>query len=78
MWEFLRSGWRGWTRIARRIGDVQARLLLALIYFAIVPPFALLVRLTADPLALSAGRPHGWRPRDRELPSSLGEARRQS
>jgi len=36
MWDLLRSGWRAWTRIARRIGDVQARLLLVFLYFASV------------------------------------------
>jgi len=32
-------------RIARAIGDFQARLLLTLIYFLITPPFALAARL---------------------------------
>jgi len=78
MWDLLRSGWRAWTRIARRIGDVQARLLLVFLYFVVVPPFALLVRWTADPLAIRPGTTKGWRPRDTEHASSLDEARRQS
>ena len=39
-----------WKSIARVIGNFQARVLLSLFYFVIVPPFALVVKLSKDPL----------------------------
>jgi hypothetical protein len=48
---FYKNLWAGWKRIARRIGDFQARLILALFYFIILSPFSLLVRIS-DPLGI--------------------------
>ena len=59
----MRTLWEGWKRVARRIGDFQARLILLLFYFLILGPFALAVRWGSDPLAIKAGAPQGWRPR---------------
>jgi hypothetical protein len=72
-----RAVWRWWTRVARRIGDVQARILLTLFYFAILGPFALLLR-RKDPLAIRPGAPRGWRPRDPVARPLAEQARRQS
>ena len=44
--------WRRLTVIAHIIGTFQARVLLSLFYFVIVPPFALMVKLAKDPLQL--------------------------
>ena len=51
--------------MARRIGDVQARILLSFFYFVILAPFALVLR-RSDPLAIRPGAPRGWRPREAE------------
>ncbi len=67
--------WAAWTRIARRIGDVQARLLLGAFYVVVLGPFALVVRLSADPLR-RRGRP-AWLPRAPAAADPLGGARRQ-
>ena len=56
----LRRLWQGWKRVGKKIGDFQARLLLTVFYFVILAPFALGVRLWADPLGLK--RPGGWHP----------------
>jgi hypothetical protein len=69
--------WYAWQRIGRKIGDVQARALLVIVYFAFVMPFALIVRWTADPLALKPGTPHGWWPRPADRGDLLERARRQ-
>ena len=45
--------------LARKIGDLQGRLLLAVFYYVILGPFALLLRSTGDPLE-TAGPP-AWR-----------------
>jgi hypothetical protein len=60
----VRSFWTWWKRVAKRIGDVQARVLLTFLYFIIFAPFALAVRWGTDPLAIKTGTPRGWRPKD--------------
>lgn len=50
--------WSHWKRIALRIGAVQARVILALLYFVVAAPFALLARLNAKAVFSS-----GWQPR---------------
>jgi len=52
----LGDAWIRWTRLAHVIGNFQARVLLTLFYFVIVPPFAVIVRLLKDPLALRRPR----------------------
>jgi len=44
--------WERWKQIAKTIGDFQARLILSVVYFIIVGPFALILRWVADPLSL--------------------------
>ena len=72
----LRRLWQGWKRIAHKIGDFQARVLLTIFYFVIVSPFGLAVRTFSDPLALKAKTPRGWRPRASGA-VALEQARRQ-
>jgi hypothetical protein len=36
---FLRRLWEGWKRMARRIGDLQARVMLTIFYVVILAPF---------------------------------------
>ena len=55
----LRKLWEAWKRLAHKIGNFQARVLLTVIYAVIVLPFGLLVRLFADPLRVRR-RPEGW------------------
>jgi hypothetical protein len=69
--------WQGWKRVARRIGDVQARLLLNVFYFLVLAPFALGVQALSDPLGLRAGRGPRWTEREElETPPPI-YARRQ-
>jgi hypothetical protein len=56
----LRRLWHAWKRVGRKIGDFQARVLLTLFYFVLLAPFAVAVRLKADPLGLRRGG--GWLP----------------
>ena len=59
--------WERWKVIAHAIGTFQARVLLSLFYFLIVPPFALIVKLK-DPLALRRrNRAGGWIDRNENL-----------
>ncbi|PYN94142.1 MAG: hypothetical protein DMD91_28640 [Candidatus Rokuibacteriota bacterium] len=61
----LRRLWQGWKRIAHKIGDFQARVLLTIFYFVIVAPFG-----------LKAKTPRGWRQRASGA-VALEQARRQ-
>jgi hypothetical protein len=73
----LRNLWEGWKRVARKIGDVQARIILTLFYIFIVGPFALAIRWFGDPLAIKSGAPKGWRLRPSNEPVSLERASQQ-
>jgi len=59
MLENLKKLWAAWKRIAHRIGDFQARVLLTLIYAVLVLPFGLAIRLFSDALKIKK-RPAKW------------------
>ncbi len=73
----VRGLWAAWKRIARKIGDFQARVLLTIFYFVLLAPFALIVRRTSDPLALKAAAPRGWGVRQGPAQYTLEMARKQ-
>lgn len=75
---FLDSLRDRWKRIAHAIGVFQTRLVLTIFYYTLLLPFALLVRLFLDPLALRpGGRKTNWQPR--KTPSyALDDLRKQS
>ena len=75
MLQAFRKLWTAWKRIAHRIGDFQARVLLTLIYAVLVLPFGLLVRLFSDSLNMKK-RPANWLEHPRET-IDAGWARRQ-
>jgi len=58
----LRKLWHGWKKIAREIGNFQARVLLVVFYFLVLTPFAIIVRIVADPLGIKrhSGEHRGW------------------
>ena len=63
--------------IARAIGDFQARLLLTLVYFVVMPPFALVARLLLGRFgAVPRGGARLWTERP-PTESTLPAARRQ-
>ena len=51
--------------------------MLSLAYLLVVAPFAIVVRLATDPLALKTGAPKGWRLRPPPTEPPLDRARRQ-
>ena len=74
---FARRLWQGWKRIAKKIGDFQARLLLEVLYFVLFWPFALAVKWVSDPLAIKAAAAGGWRLRATEPGTEKDRALRQ-
>ncbi len=71
----LKRFWEAWKRVAHRIGDVQARILLTVLYAAAVLPFGVIVRLFGDPLRIRR-RPAQWLEYP-DNPGDMGWARRQ-
>ena len=69
--------WQGWKRVAKKIGELQARVLLSVFYFVLVWPFALAVKWVSDPLAIKPGAQCGWRPKAGGAGEGLERARRQ-
>ena len=65
-----------WMALLRRIGNIQAWILLSLFYVVILTPFGLLFRFAQDPLRLRR-RGSTWQPFARPY-DSMAEAREQS
>jgi len=76
MLTLVKALWRRWTRVAHVIGTFQARLFLTVLYLLLLPPFALVARLSADPLRLRPGMSPTWLPRPVQSPK-LEDGRRQ-
>jgi len=73
--ENLKVLWNAWKRLARKIGNFQARVILTIIYAIPVLPFGLVVRLFSDPLRIKH-RPEKWLEHPAEV-HDLDWARRQ-
>lgn len=67
----LRAIWAAWVPIAHKIGNFQARVILTVVYFVVLAPFALMARR-------GSAQPPGsfWRERV-ETAHSLASARRE-
>jgi hypothetical protein len=71
----LKRAWKAWKRVARQIGDFQARVLLTAVYAVVILPFGVLLHIFADPLRIRR-RPMEWIDRDQDS-SDVTWARRQ-
>jgi len=61
----------------QKVADFQARVLLSILYIVLIGPYGLGMKLFADPLRLRAGRSVGWIERDRPVPNTVPQIRRQ-
>jgi hypothetical protein len=69
--------WKRWLKIAAVIGEVQALIIFTAIYFLVVAPIALAMKLISDPLAYrSRKRSSFWVARNGGHGMTLEEARR--
>ena len=73
----LKALWRGWLIIAKKIGNVQSQLILALVYFVVVTPFAMAVRILKDPLNLRGVASWHWFSQDNQPTPTLDWFKRQ-
>ena len=71
----LKNLWQRWQKVAKKIGDFQARLILSLFYILIVLPIGLIARMFSDPLSLKKTAAH-WHAKQ-STPARLEDARRQ-
>ncbi len=62
----FKSIWQSWLRVAHRIGNFQARVLLTIVYAVVLFPFGICVRLFADPLR-TGQRPTKWLSHARQI-----------
>jgi len=77
MRQLLHAAWQGWKRIAEKIGHFQARVLWGLLYFVVVAPFAVGVKLFSDPLRIKKRSSTTWWVENPRQTSTLEEAHRQ-
>ena len=76
---FFRRLWEGWKKIAQKIGDFNARVILTLFYFILLCPFAILLKLFTDPLEIKKKEHVGWHTKENNTElSALEKATRQS
>lgn len=73
---FYKRLWDGWMRVAKVIGNFNARLILSLFYFLFMVPLGLLVRAKRDFLGIRRKPPSSWEPKTGQ-PGSVEEGRRQ-
>lgn len=75
----FRRLWEGWKKIARKIGDFNARVILTIFYFILLCPFAVLMKLFTDPLEIKNKEHVGWHDKENNTElSALENAARQS
>lgn len=74
MW--MRGLWTRWKIFAEKVGAFQSRVLLVFLYFVVVTPFALLVRMCKDPLRIKRIEGSNWIERQAG-PCDLEGSRRQ-
>jgi hypothetical protein len=72
----LRQIRKKWMVFAHKVEAFNTRAALTLVFFTVVAPFALFLKLFRDPLTLRRGRSSGWV--QTNMPEEkLAEARRQ-
>lgn len=69
---FYKKLWHGWQKVARWIGNLLSRIVTTIAY-VVVLPFAIVMRMTSDPLRMRPG-PATWTPLPKP-PESIEEAR---
>lgn len=70
----VKSGWSKWLAFGRAVGNVVGRVVMTILFFTIVAPFGLGVRLFGDPLRLKKAEPR-WLERPTRQ-DTLQDARR--
>ncbi|MCS7259405.1 MAG: hypothetical protein NZ765_01280 [Anaerolineae bacterium] len=70
--------WQAWKVFARRMGNYQGRVFMALLYFTVVLPFGAVATFLGDPLGIKRKRSaSNWQPKQMSTKPSIEEAGRQ-
>lgn len=70
--------WQAWKAFARRMGNYQGRVFMALLYFTVVLPFGAAATFLGDPLGIKRKRSaSNWQPKQMSVKPSIEEAGRQ-
>lgn len=69
--------WQGWKKVAKKIGNVQARVFLTLLYFLLLPVFVLILKTLKDPLTRKKGKGVSFWVSRQDPPPSLEGSKRQ-
>ncbi len=75
--EWVRILWSRWKILALAVGTFQSRMLLSLFYFLVIPPFAAIIKIFADPLGLKKSHPAKWHPKEARQEDFFQESKRQ-
>jgi len=70
---FYKKIWHYWQKIARAFGNFLSRIVTTVGYIVAVTPFAVIVKMTSDPLELKPRTPH-WTSLPPQ-PTNIDEAR---
>ena len=73
----LKKIWGAWKRFGQFIGDIVGRIVLTILYFTIVLPFGVGVRLFSDPLKIKLVPTSSFWNSHTEVPTTIEESRRQ-
>jgi hypothetical protein len=71
----FRTAWQRFNLIASIVGQVQSRIIVTLLYYTLLVPFALIARFAGDPLQKKAHTP-AWLARP-PVPTDLDSAHEQ-
>jgi len=69
--------WNRWKKISAKILDKEAGLILSILYFVLVAPFALILKTFADPLNLKSKSNSFWFEKETDNVSGLEALKRQ-
>ncbi len=75
--ELIRKIWDAWIAFLHLVGNLIGRLVLTLLYFSVVVPFALIVQLFSDPFGVKRRGSTYWVERG-DGPTTLEQAREQA
>ncbi|MEW6040569.1 MAG: hypothetical protein AB1633_03515 [Elusimicrobiota bacterium] len=59
----LRKLFNRWKVVLEKIGNFQARLILTIIYFTVVLPYGIIIRIFFDPLRIKKMTGSNWLPK---------------
>ena len=67
--EILKKAWRGWKVFAEHFGNFMSGIILTILYFTVMLPYGLALRLFMDPLAIkSKTQGSNWKPLSEKSP----------